>query len=76
MCSGFGAKFCAFFSFFAQIMAEKNIRILHDDCFRSYSDSMQKVVNETELFVSSDRLHHLHEENKMGSLAKVSMVKL
>lgn len=53
-------------------MAEKNVRILHDDCFKSYADSMQKVVNETERFVSFDILHQLHEENTIASLSKVS----
>lgn len=53
-------------------MAEANIQLLYGDCLKNYTDSMQKVVNETEPFLSLDRLHRLHEQTKHESLSKVS----
>lgn len=53
-------------------MAQANIQILYDDCLKIYTDSVQKVFNETESFVSVNRLHQLHEETKTKSLSKVS----
>lgn len=53
-------------------MAEANIQILYGDCLKNYTDSMQKVVNETEPFLSLDGLHQLHENTKHESLSKVS----
>lgn len=53
-------------------MAEANIQVLHGDCVKIYTDSMQKVLDETETFVSLDGLHQLHEKTKHESLSKVS----
>lgn len=53
-------------------MAELKIQLLIDDCLKDYIDSMQKVFNETEAFLSLDSLHQLQEKTKNESLSKVS----
>lgn len=55
-----------------KIMAEMKIQLLHDDCLMNYTDSMQKVFNKTESFLSLDDLRQLQEKTKNESLSKVS----
>lgn len=53
-------------------MAEKNIQILYGDCLKIYANSIQKVFNETESFISLDSFYQLHEQANNESLSKVS----